>query len=112
MEFADLIEIRELVQYQHVVAAVACLGERPMRYGELGAAISEWTGSRIADGELTRTVHRLEAGGLVEVVLDDGHRLLTLTPEGHNRRQKAAALGTVLRQWPEDGGEPDRMPRN
>ncbi|MFI7026305.1 hypothetical protein ACIBMZ_26680 [Micromonospora sp. NPDC049900] len=103
MEFADLIEIRELVQYQHVVAAVACLGERPMRYGELGTAISEWTGSRIADGELTRTVRRLEAGGLVKVVPDnDGHRLFMLTPEGHNRRKKAAALGKVLRSWTGD----------
>jgi len=103
VEFADLIEIREFVRYQHVIAAVALLGERSMRSGELGSAITEWTGSRIADGELTRTVHRLKAEGLVEVVVDDdGHRTLTLTPQGHDHRLKAIALGRVLRDWDDE----------
>lgn len=103
MEFGDLLEIRELLQYQHVIGAVVCLGERPMRYGELGSAITEWTGSRIGDGEVTRTVHRLEQSGLADETFVDGHRLLTLTQSGLQRLETIRALGRALRHDdPED----------
>jgi hypothetical protein len=97
VQFVDLLEIRELLQYQHVTGAVVCLGERPMRYGELGCAITEWTGNRIGDGEITRTVHRLVDSGLAEEAFVDGHRLFTLTPVGFARLETIRALGRALR---------------
>ncbi|MFB9178147.1 hypothetical protein ACFFX1_08360 [Dactylosporangium sucinum] len=98
MEFGDLLEIRELLQYQHVIGAVVCLGERPMRYGELGSAITEWTGSRIGDGEVTRTVHRLVGSGLADETYAQGHRLLVLTAAGMQRLDTIRALGRALRR--------------
>lgn len=97
MEFGDLLELRELLQYQHVIGAMVCLGERPMRYGELGSAITEWTGSRIGDGEVTRTVHRLIDSGLAHETFVDGHRTLTLTAAGLRRLEIIRALGRALR---------------
>ncbi|WP_238005853.1 hypothetical protein KZZ52_41585 [Dactylosporangium sp. AC04546] len=102
VEFGDLLEIRELLQYQHVIGAVVCLGERPMRYGELGSAITEWTGCRIGDGEVTRTVHRLVESGLADEAYVQGHRLLVLTAAGMQRLDTIRALGGALRQ-PEIG---------
>jgi DNA-binding PadR family transcriptional regulator len=102
VQFVDLLEIRELLQYQHVIGAVVCLGERPMRYGEMGNAITEWTGSRVGDGEITRTAHRLVDSGLAEESFVDGHRLFTLTPAGQARLETIRALGQALR-----GDEPE-----
>ncbi|MFI7025144.1 hypothetical protein ACIBMZ_20750 [Micromonospora sp. NPDC049900] len=96
MEFGDLLEIRDILQYQHVIGAVACLGERPMRYGELGSALAEWTGNRIGDGELTRTVRRLVDSGLARETFADGHRLLCLTRMGRDRLTTIRALGRAL----------------
>ncbi|MDG4833016.1 hypothetical protein O7627_27465 [Solwaraspora sp. WMMD1047] len=97
MKFSDLQEIRELLKHQHVVAAVVCLGNRPMRYGELGSAMSGWIGSRISDGEITRTLHRLEERGLVEDAHSAGPRLLTLTPKGRSYLTTVSALVKALR---------------
>ncbi|MFK3984473.1 hypothetical protein ACI2K4_29380 [Micromonospora sp. NPDC050397] len=96
MDFGDLLEIRDILQYQHVIGAVVCLGERPMRYGELGSAITEWTGNRIGDGEITRTVHRLVENGLAKETFANGHRLLTLTLAGQRRLETIRALGHAL----------------
>ncbi|MFY1633679.1 hypothetical protein ACN27F_10400 [Solwaraspora sp. WMMB335] len=97
MEFGDLLEIRDIVQYQYVIGAVICLGERPMRYGELGAAITAWTGSRIGDGEVTRTVARLVDSGLARETFVDGHRVLTLSKAGLRRLETIHSLGRALR---------------
>ncbi|MEJ3743136.1 hypothetical protein WEI85_07605 [Actinomycetes bacterium KLBMP 9797] len=110
MEFGDLLELRELLQYQHVIGAVVCLGERPMRYGELGSAITEWTGNRIGDGEVTRTVHRLVESGLANETYVDGHRLLTLTRAGRRRLETIHALGRALRHDDPDTGDDDDPP--
>ncbi len=107
MDFTDLLEIRELLQYQHVIGAVVCLGERPMRYGELGNAITEWTGNRIGDGEVTRTIHRLLDSGLADETFVDGHRLLTLTEAGRRRLETIRALGRALRHGDPDADDPD-----
>lgn len=96
VEFGDLIEIRKLLKYQHVVAAVVCLGERPMRYGELGSAVSDWIGSRISDSEITRTIHRLEELHFAESIHDDGHRLFRLTPAGRRYLDAVRSLGRAL----------------
>lgn len=104
VEFDDLVKIRELLQYQHVIGAVVCLGERPLRYGELGSAITEWTGNRIGDGEVTRTVRRLVLRGLAEETFTDGHRLFTLTHTGLRRLGTIRALSHALRHH---DSEPD-----
>lgn len=98
MEFADLMKIRGLVQHRYVIGAVICLGERPLgRYSELGRAITSWTGDRIGDGEITRTVHRLQVSGLVNEKSMNGKRVLELTPEGKLRLQTLRALSEALR---------------
>ena len=97
MEYGDLLEIRELLGHQYVIGAVVSLGERPMRYGELGSAITEWTGNRVGDGEVTRTINHLIRTGLATESFVDGHRRFKLTPAGRQRLETFCALGRALR---------------
>lgn len=110
VEFGDLLEIRDILQYQHVIGAVVCLGERPMRYGELGSAITEWTGNRIGDGEITRTVRRLVDSGLARETFTEGHRLLTLTRAGRRRLETIRNLGRALHRSDSHVRDEDRRP--
>lgn len=112
MKFGELLEIRDIIQHRYVIGALVCLGEgRPLRYSELGSAITGWTGSRIGDGEITRTVTRLLESGLAQETFIDGHRTLTLTRAGQCRLEMIRALGRTLRNFErDDDGEPEEVP--
>ncbi|WP_204038506.1 LysR family transcriptional regulator, partial [Micromonospora qiuiae] len=89
-----------------------CLGEQgPLRYSELGNGITGWTGTRIGDGEITRTVTRLLESGLAQEAFVDGHRSLTLTDAGRHRLEMIRALGRALRDFEQDDqGGPSQKP--
>ncbi len=97
VEFGDLKEIRRLVKYQHLIGAIVSLDGRALRYGELGSAITTWAGTRIGDGEVTRTVNRLAETGLARKTYVDGHYLISLTQAGRCQLKTIYALGRALR---------------
>ena len=97
LTFLEFLELRKLLQYQHVVGALVCLSDRPMRYGELGSALTAWTGSRVGDGEMTRTVHRLTRGGLTREAFVEGHRVVALAPAGVRHLSAICGLRSALR---------------
>ncbi|GGM67029.1 hypothetical protein GCM10011608_60400 [Micromonospora sonchi] len=112
MKFGELLEIRDIIQHRYVIGALVCLGEQgPLRYSELGNAITGWTGTRVGDGEITRTVTRLLESGLAQEAFVDGHRSLTLTDAGQHRLEMIRALGRTLRDFErDDEGRPGEVP--
>lgn len=99
VDLVNLQEIEDLFRYRWDTVVVICLKHGPMRYGELGSAITTWAGTRLADGVLTRSLRRLTEAELVRLTDDgDGHNAYTLTVQGRARLAKIAAIGRAVRQ--------------
>jgi DNA-binding HxlR family transcriptional regulator len=96
VELADVVAIRDLFQHAWLAESIVCLGERPLRYGELRAAVTQWTRIPVADSAMTRILRVLERDGLVARLDIDGHKRWTLTALGRRRMEEIVELSKVV----------------
>lgn len=96
MDFERLRALADLVRHRWDLVILALLAERPMRYRELSQR-TRHRSERIADGVLSRTLRRLEHGGLVDrATIADGSAVYRPTVAALTRMEQVRRVEALL----------------
>lgn len=87
-----LRELEDLFSHRWDALAMLCLSDGPLRFNRLAATMNERADERLADGVLSRSLHRLSDKRMVvrAEVAESGHIVYALTDEGRARAQQLA----------------------
>jgi DNA-binding HxlR family transcriptional regulator len=104
VEFERLRALADLAHHRWDLVILALLAERPMRYRELSQRTCHRS-ERIADGVLSRTLRRLEQGGLVaRATIADGSAVYRLTAAALTKVEQFRRVEALLAEEAHYGG--------
>jgi hypothetical protein len=97
LDVRSIHEIGAIVGHSHVAIALICLAEGPVRFGQLGADMSDRAGTRFSDSQVYRAVKILFRLGYTTTEPGTARRgYYDLTEQG---RLAARRLVAALASW-------------
>jgi DNA-binding HxlR family transcriptional regulator len=95
----------EIFEHQHSALALLCISAGPIRFGQLGARMSEHGASHHGDQKVTRALRALYQLGLVTPEPGRAHRAEAEYQVTAAGRDKAERLIAALASWGSFDGE-------
>jgi len=106
LQFDHLKQVNSLVNSLLEAAALFCFQARPLKWSEVGARLTAWTGERLTDSQITRSLNRLTRQGFINKIhaRNDKRDVYHITDAGRVRVIRIAALIKTIEKI-EDGSD-------